>query len=122
MHVKVAAASGVVRLDRALVDDGRVHFFTYVHDGKNVNFLVRTDGKGRLQTHLDACYACFKYKLGFVVENDDLVCVACRLAYAIEDEFWDFIGACAPISIHNSIDGRTLVVDERILVDAARYF
>jgi uncharacterized membrane protein len=50
------------------------------------------------------------------------VCIACRLAYHIDDEFWDFIGACAPIPIHSSIDGGDLVIDERIPVEAARYF
>jgi uncharacterized membrane protein len=121
-HPKVVAEGDVVRLDLESVDDGRVHFFTFVHDGKNVNFLIRTDGAGRLHSHLDACYSCFKYKRGFVVEDQDLVCIACRLAYHIDDEFWDFIGACAPIPIHSSIDDGDLVIDERILVEAARYF
>jgi len=121
-HPTVVAEGGLVRLDLESVDDGCVHFFTFVHDGKNVNFLVRTDGDGRLHSHLDACYSCFKYKRGFVVEEKDLVCIACRLAYHIDDEFWDFIGACAPIPIHSSIDGGAFVIEERILVEAARYF
>jgi len=121
-YPKVVANGDVVQLDLETVDDGRVHFFTFVHDGKNVNFLVRTDGDGRLHSHLDACYSCFKYKRGFVVEDEELVCIACRLAYDIDDEFWDFIGACAPIPIHSSIDDGALVIEERILVDAARYF
>ena len=99
-----------VRIQRSLVTDGNVHFFTYQHSGKNVNFLVRTDGEGALHTHLDACYACYQYKLGFVVEEGKLVCIACRLEYAISDEVWDYIGACAPISIHSSREGDELVL------------
>ena len=72
--------------------------------------------------HLDACYACYRYKLGFVVEDAALVCIACRLEYRLEDEVWDYIGACAPISIHSSIEGDALVIDEAVLDRAARYF
>ena len=121
-HTKLVAVDGVVRLQRSAVDDGRVHFFTFVHEGKNVNFLFRTDGAGTLHSHLDACYSCYKYKLGFVVEGSDVVCIACRLAYPIEDEFWDYIGACAPIPIHHGADGEFVFIEERLLQQAARYF
>ena len=121
-HEKVVAENGLVRLPRSVVDDGSVHFYTFVHDRRNVNFLVRTDGNGTLHTHLDACYSCYKYKLGFVHEGDEVVCIACRLRYPLEDEFWDFIGACAPIPIHAEVEPDAVVVEERILVQAARYF
>jgi uncharacterized membrane protein len=121
-HQKVAAREGAVRLQRIAVDDGEVHFFTFVCKGKNVNFLVRRDGNGALHSHLDACYSCFKYKRGYVVEERDVVCIACRLAYHIDDEFWDYIGACAPIPIHHVIEGESVVIDEGLLEQAARYF
>lgn len=121
-HRKVIPEAGVIRLQRTVVDDGRVHFFTLVHDGRNVNFLIRTDGNGKLHTHLDACYSCFKYKRGFVVEAEDVVCIACRLKYPVEDEFWDFIGACAPIPIHNAVETDSVVIEARLLEQAARYF
>lgn len=122
VHEVVEARDGEVRLALAEVDDGTVHFYTYDHDGASVNFLVRTDGDGALHAHLDACYSCYQYRRGFVVEDDALVCIACRLEYAIADEVWDFIGACAPISIHSEIDGHDLVIDRRLLDRAAKYF
>ncbi len=121
-HQVVEAHDGEVRIALAEVADGAVHFYTYDHDGTSVDFLVRTDGTGALQTHLDACYSCYQYRRGFVVEDDDLVCIACRLEYAIADEVWDFIGACAPISIHSEIHDRDLVIDRRLLDRAAKYF
>ena len=122
VHELVQAVGGAVQIPLARVEDGAVHFFTYRHDGKNVNFLVRTDGSGALQAHLDACFSCYRYKRGYVVEEDSLVCIACRLAYRTEDEVWDFIGACAPISVHSSIEQGNLVIQERLLVRAAKYF
>ena len=58
----------------------------------------------------------------FVVEDASLVCIACRLEYRLEDEIWDYIGACAPIEIHSSLEGDALVIDEATLERAARYF
>lgn len=121
-HRLVRLDRGGIRIPLSTVADGGVHFFTFEHDGKNVNFLVRSDGQGELHTHLDACYACYRYKEGFVVEGPNLVCIACRLEYAISDEVWDYIGACAPISIHSSLDGDQLVIDQTVIERAARYF
>ena len=58
----------------------------------------------------------------YVVEEDSLVCIACRLAYSTEDEVWDFIGACAPISVHSSVEGEELVIKQRLLARASKYF
>ncbi len=121
-HRIVADAEGAVRLPLAEVADGKVHFFTFRHDGRNVNFLVRTDGRGALHTHLDACYSCYRYRRGFVVEGPDLLCIACRYTYPIADEVWEFQGACAPIPFRSSVDGASLVIERAVLERAARYF
>jgi uncharacterized membrane protein len=122
IHHVVVLDGDCIRIPQTTVADGGVHFFTFEHEGKNVNFLVRSDGKGEIHTHLDACYACYRYKRGFVVEGPNLVCIACRLEYAISDEVWDYIGACAPISIHSSLDGDQLVIDRSVIERAIRYF
>jgi len=118
----VAIVGSAVRLPLEEVADGRVHFYSWEESGTRVNFLVRTDGKGVLHTHLDACYSCYHYRRGFIVEDNDLVCIACRYEYPIEDEAWDFIGACAPISIHSKVEAGRLVIPRRVLEQAVRYF
>jgi len=121
-HQVVTAVGDVVRIPRAEVDDGQVHFFTYTTGGTQVDFLVRTDGTGALQAHLDACFSCYRYGMGFVVEEGSLVCRACRYEYAIEDEVWELIGACAPISIRSTPEGDDLVIERAVLDKAAKYF
>ena len=121
-YPEVHAENGAVHLRRAEVADGRVHFYSFPTGGTRVSFLVRTDGTGALQAHLDACYGCYRYKLGYAVEEHALVCRACRLEYPIADRTWDFIGACAPIPIHSRIDGDEVLIDQRDLERAARYF
>ncbi|UCF67514.1 MAG: DUF2318 domain-containing protein [Acidobacteriota bacterium] len=118
----VEATGDVVRIARSTVADGEVHFFTFKHGDKNVNFLVRTDGTGLLRAHLDACFSCYRYKRGYVVEGSDVVCIACRLSYRIDDDEWDYIGACAPIPLRSAVDGNSFIVSTAHLERAARYF
>jgi uncharacterized membrane protein len=93
-----------------MINDGEVHFFTYQSEGKNINFFVRTDGTGRLQTHFDACYSCYKYKLGYVREDNQMVCIACRIGYDLDQTVWDYVGACAPILLNSRISGKQLII------------
>jgi len=122
VYPEVVAENGAVHLPLAEVADGQVHFYNFATGGTQVRFLIRTDGTGTLQAHLDACYGCYRYELGYVAEEHALVCRACRLEYPIEDEVWDFIGACAPIPIHCRTEGDALLIEERDLRRAARYF
>jgi uncharacterized membrane protein len=121
-HESVHAEGGVVRLSRAVVADGSVHFYTFAHEGRRVNFLVRTDGRGNLHTHLDACFSCYQYRRGFTVEAADLRCIACRYTYPLADEVWDYQGACAPIPIRFELEEQWILIEKRTLERAARYF
>ena len=110
----------IIALDA--VNDGGVYFFTYKWEGKNINFFVRTDGKGHLQTHFDACYSCFKYKLGYVWEENQVVCIACRIGYHLDDVVWDYVGACAPISFSSRISGGHLAIRRTLLEKGKKFF
>lgn len=109
-HTIVTPDGDKVKLPLKKVDNGGVHFYTYKLNEKNINFLVRTDANSRLHTHFDACYACFKYKLGYRVEGTDILCIACRLKYSLAEEIWDFIGPCAPINLRSVVKGDFLVI------------
>lgn len=99
----VIPENDIIKIRTASVNDNCVHFFTFRQSDKNINFFIRTDGNGKLHTHYDACYSCFKYKLGFKVEGDHIRCIACNLEYQLSEEFWDYIGACAPIPLSSNI-------------------
>ena len=121
-HRIVVPAGERVRIPLESVNDGGVHFFTYKCDGRNVNFFIRTDGTGRLQAHFDACYSCFKYKLGYVWEGNEVVCIACRIGYRLEDVIWDYIGACAPINLKSQISNGHLTINRFSLERGKRFF
>ena len=111
-----------VNIRLAAVNDGAVHFFTYKLGRKNINFFVRRDGSGRLRTHFDACYSCFKYKLGYVREKNQVVCIACRIGYNLDDAIWDYVGACAPIILSSRIAGEHLVIKQSQLEKGEKFF
>ena len=121
-HTLVTADGDAVRFPLKEVDDGNVHFYTYKYKDKNINFLVRTDGKGKLHAHFDACYACFKYKLGYCVEGPDILCIACGLKYSLAEEAWDFIGPCAPISMKSKVQENFMVIKVSTLEKGERLF
>jgi uncharacterized membrane protein len=121
-HPIVTAIDDKIVLPVEKVGDGNVHFFTYKYSGKNVNFFVRTDGNGRLHTHFDACYGCYQYKMGYYVEDNDVVCRACRYRYNLDEEYWDYIGACAPITFKHKLRNGNLLIDISVLERGARFF
>jgi uncharacterized membrane protein len=75
-----------------------------------------------LQAHFDACYSCFKYKLGYVREGNQVVCIACRIGYNLDDVVWDYVGACAPINLKSGIAGNDLVIKRSRLEKGERFF
>jgi len=118
----ILPAGDRVNISLDTVNDGGVHFFTYKWEGRNINFFVRTDGTGRLQAHFDACYSCFKYKLGYVREGNEVVCIACRIGYRLEDVIWDYVGACAPINLNSRIAGGSLTIRRISLEKGKKFF
>ena len=121
-HPLVMPEADRVNIRLAAVNNGGVHFFTYKHGEKNINFFVRTDGSGQLQAHFDACYSCFKYKLGYVREGNQVVCIACRIGYNLDDVVWDYVGAFAPINLNSRIAGNQLVIKRSRLEKGERFF
>jgi uncharacterized membrane protein len=108
-HQIVIPAGERVNISLDRVNDGGVHFFTYKWEGRNINFFVRTDGTGHLQAHFDACYS-------------EVVCIACRIGYRLEDVIWDYIGACAPINLKSRISNGHLTIRRASLEKGKRFF
>jgi uncharacterized membrane protein len=121
-HPRVEPTGEAIVLPLSLVNDGGVHFFTYKSGGRNINFFVRTDGEGRLHTHFDACYSCYKYKKGFVREGGQVVCIACRIGYKLQERVWDYVGACTPMPLRSRRTADGLVISLADLQQGRRFF
>lgn len=121
-YERVEMQGDTLRLPLDRVADGQVHFYSIISRGKRINFLVRSDASGALHAHLDACYACYHYRRGFIVENGAIVCRACRYAYDLRQPEWNYIGACAPITVPSSLRAGELRIRRRAFERAERYF
>jgi len=121
-HEVIVARGDVIRLELHRVSDGKVHFFTYKHLGKNVNLFIRTDGEGKLRAHFDACYSCFKYKRGYEHRGNQVVCIICRIGYDLEVPIWDFKGPCVPITLKCRSQDSDLVLPVSAVERGARFF
>jgi uncharacterized membrane protein len=53
---------------------------------------------------------------------NQVVCIACRIAYNLGDVVWDYVGACAPINLRSGIAGNHLVIKRSRLEKGKRYF
>jgi len=118
----VSAEGDWVNISLQAVNDGSVHFFTYKWEGRNINFFIRTDGSGRLRAHFDACYSCFKYKLGYVRRDKRVVCIACQIGYDLDDDLWEYVGACAPINLSSRAGAEHLSIRRAWLEKGKKFF
>lgn len=121
-HAQVKASAGRIVLPISGVDDGKVHFYTYKHSGKRINFFVRTDGSGALSASFDTCFTCYKFRKGYRDEGTDLVCNECSMRFPLAHEKWDTSRGCSPIHIKSIIEGNTLVIQASDLEKGAKLF
>lgn len=121
-HEVVTSRGGVVRIPMEQVADGQAHFFTYPHDGRNVNFFIRKDGQSIVRAHFDACHSCYKYRRGYVQEGRQVVCIACRIGYDLETSVWDYVGPCVPINLKCRIQDGAVILPVPALQKGSRFF
>ncbi|MBF0458879.1 MAG: DUF2318 domain-containing protein [Nitrospirae bacterium] len=113
---------GNVAIPLKEVNNGDVHFYTYKHNGTNINFLVRMDGNGSLHTHFDACFTCFKFKKGYTVEGTEIICRECRTKFPLKEQRWINIGGCVPIDLGSEIIGDALVIKKEKIIKGEHFF
>jgi uncharacterized membrane protein len=120
-HKVIKPSDGKIIVPIDSVNDGKVHFFTYKKSGKRINFFVRTDGKGNISSHFDACYTCYKNKKGYRVEGTDLICNECNLKFRLADEIWENKD-CRPIMLRSKMENNNLIIETSLLEKGARLF
>lgn len=121
-HPIVPPEEGAVRIAVAQVNDGDAHFFTYQGGNKDIYFFARTDNTGKILTHFDACYSCYKYREGYVQEGREVVCTACQIGFKLDQEEWDWVGPCVPVTLQSKVKDGVLIITEKKLARGAKLF
>lgn len=113
---------GLIRVDLSLIESNSGRFFTYLSpSGRNVDFFVYKDSSGSPRAVLDACRSCYRWKRGYRLEEDHVVCSKCDLRFPL-DGLAEGTGACIPIGLPGIREGGTFVISVSDLKAGEKYF
>lgn len=97
-------------------------FFTYVSSsGRRVKFLIYRDSHGTYRAVLDACRKCFRWRKGYAVEEEYVVCRKCGERFEL-DSLHDGRGSCVPVPLTSSLQGEMLSIPVSELEAGEQYF
>jgi len=103
-------SDGLVRIPLADVNDGRARFYNYgATNGKTVRFFVIKSSDGVYRAAADACDVCYRSKMGYHQEGDDMVCNKCARRFPSNDVNV-ITGSCNPDGVPRSIEGSNLLI------------
>lgn len=103
-------SDGKVRIPLADVSDGRARFYEYRASNRNpVRFFVIKSSDGVYRAATDACEVCYREKMGYHQEGDDMVCNKCGRHFASKDVNV-ITGSCNPDGIPRTIQDSNLLI------------
>ena len=117
----VVASHGEVRLSLDTFDDYKAHHYTYMHQGRPIEFFVLKSQDGVVRAAFNACDVCYLSKKGYTQDGDFVVCNNCGQRFPA-NEINDVHGGCNPSPLGRVVDGNTLVILVEDIVKGLRYF
>jgi hypothetical protein len=115
------AQDGVVRLPLSTFGDYQAHFYTYMHQGRPIEFFVLKSKDGVVRAAFNACDVCFPAKKGYRQEGDEMVCNNCGTRFPA-NQINEVRGGCNPSPLDRTVDGDTLVIQVEDIVRGLDYF
>ncbi|MDC8451035.1 MAG: DUF2318 domain-containing protein [Nitrospira sp.] len=107
---QVVAVNNEVRIPLSDVNSGEAKFYQYTaSNNKVVRFFVIKSSDGVYRAAADACDVCFRGKMGYHQEGDDMVCKKCGRHFASKDVN-EVTGGCNPDGIPRTVQGNNLVI------------
>jgi hypothetical protein len=115
------AEDGAVRLALSTFDDYKAHYYTYMHEGRPIEFFVLKSSDGVVRAAFNACDVCFASRKGYRQEGDEMVCNNCGNRFP-SNQINEVRGGCNPSPLTRTLDGDTLVILVEDIVEGLRYF
>lgn len=115
------AVDGAIRVPLSTFDDGKAHFYTYMHEGKPLEFFVLRSSDGVVRAAFNACDVCYAGRKGYHQEGDEMVCNNCGNRFP-SSKINDVRGGCNPSPLERTVDGDTLVIRVSDLSGGLFYF
>jgi len=117
----VLPVGGAVRLALSTFDDYKAHHYTYMHEGRAIEFFVLKSKDGVVRAAFNACDVCFQSRKGYTQDGDYVVCGNCGQRFPA-DEINDVHGGCNPSPLTRVVEGDTLVIQVEDIARGLDYF
>lgn len=115
-------SKGRVSIDLGEFGERRGSFYHYISSsGKRVDFFVCLESSGRYRVWLDACRECYRWRKGYNIDGDVVVCRRCDERFEI-DRMEEGRGSCVPVALPSSVSDGRLVIPVEALEEGVRYF
>lgn len=117
-----ASSSSEIAIPLSEVSNGLAKFYEYkASNQKTVRFFVVKSSDGVYRAAADACDVCYREKMGYHQEGNDLICNKCRKHFASADVNV-ITGGCNPDGIPRTIQADKLVIATSELEARAELF
>lgn len=104
------------------VNDGKAKFLDYTTaDNKTVRFFVIKSSDGEYRAAVDACDVCYRAKMGYYQQGDDMVCKKCGRHFP-SNLVNEVSGGCNPIGLPRIVEGGNLIIQASELESRKTYF
>jgi hypothetical protein len=117
----VVADNGAVRLALSTFDDYKAHHFTYMHEGRPIEFFVLKSKDGVVRAAFNACDVCYASRKGYSQDGDHMVCNNCGQRFPA-DQINVVRGGCNPSPLDRTVQGDTLVITVEDILSGLDYF
>jgi hypothetical protein len=117
----VTAEDGTVRLPLSTFDDYQAHHYTYMHQGRPIEFFVLKSQDGVVRAAFNACDVCYGAKQGYTQDGDHMVCNNCGRRFPA-DQINVVHGGCNPSPLTRVVEGDQLVIPADAIISGSGYF
>jgi uncharacterized membrane protein len=102
--------------------DGRARFYSYTTTaGQGIRFFVMKSADGVVRAAIDACTVCYRQRLGYHQDGDQMVCNKCGQAFA-SNRINEVTGGCNPIPLNREVASGQVIVRAAALEAAAIHY
>ena len=120
-YATVQAEDGAVRFPLATFDDQKARHYTYVHNGKPIEFFILKSKDGVVRAAFNACDVCYPFKKGYRQDGDEMVCNNCGRRFP-SNQINEVQGGCNPSPLKRSVEGDALIIQVEDIAAGLKYF
>ncbi len=117
----VEAQDGEIRLPLSTFDDYQARFYTYMYNGRPIEFFVVKSRDGVVRAAFNACDVCYQLRKGYHQEGDVMVCNNCGRRFP-SSQINIERGGCNPAPLERTVRGEMLIIRVQDLLAGLVYF